>query len=233
MKSYYLMEIIFNNQPLRHVMKKTTKSIIKLAFAAIMLSGLLDQTARAQSSILAPAVAPVGGYGANPQEYLTVYWSFLPAAGGFTYSYSIYNPTGDVLMNPDGTLKQTSEIVDSFQVSFNAAAPGALVSGPNGGLFSENNGVNGLFWVIPSLPAGSLSAPLTFFSDLPPTMGNAQAEDSSLPSPWSSTAPLGQPVPVPNTLAPVPEPATMSLFTLSGLLLLPFRSTLRQIIQKK
>jgi hypothetical protein len=108
-----------------------------------------------------------------------------------------------------------------------------VAGGPNGGVFSENNGVDGLFWVIPTLPAGQLSAPLTFFSDLPPTLGNAQAEDSSLPSPWSSSSPLGQDVPVPNTLAPVPEPKVLSLISLSGLILLPFRSTLRQIIRKK
>lgn len=214
-------------------MKRIVKSIFMLTAAAVIFSGLLGQTAHAQSSLLAPALPPVGGYAAAPQEYLTVYWSVMPAAGGFMYSYSIYNPTGDVLMNQDGSLTQTSEIVDSFQVSFNAAAPGALVSGPNGGLFSEDNGVNGLFWVIPSLPAGQLSAPLTFFSALPPTMGNAQAEDSSLPSPWSSTAPLGQEVPVPNTLAPVPEPGTMALFSMSGLLLLPFRSALHRVSRKK
>jgi hypothetical protein len=220
-------------------MNTLVKPIIALPLAVTLLCAGLCQTARAQSfisgsSILGPYVTPVVGYAANPQEYLTVYWSVLDVSGLYTYSYMVFNPTGDVLMNKDGTLQAGSEIVDSFQVSFNGSAPGAVVGGPSGGLVAVNTGVNGLSWFLyPYISAGSISAALSFTSDFPPTLGVAQAEDSAPPSPWSSLNDQGALVPVPNTITVVPEPATMTLFSMTGLLLLPFRSTLRRIIQKK
>lgn len=177
------------------------------------------------TSILAPATAPTGGYNQNPEEYLTVNWSVTFSGGFYDYSYVVNNPLGDVLLNNDGSLTTTTEIVDAFQVGFNAAIPGAVVTGPGGGLFQENNGANGLFWLLAPVPAGGSSPALTFQSVLPPVFANANAQDSDPPSPWSSTSPSGQTVPVPGL---VPEPSTIGLFAMAGSMLLPWRSVLRR-----
>ena len=208
---------------------------IILASAGVSLCGLLSQSALAQStiesgtSILAPATPPVGGITAAPYEYLTVSWSVVLTGTIYTYNYTVNNPNGDVLLNPvTDQLTSTSEVVDAFQVTVDTTVPGALVGGPSGGVYQMNNGADGLFWLLNSVPAGSSSPVLSFESLLPPTTGTANAQDSDPPSPWSSTSPNGQLVPVPNTAFAIPEPGTIGLLCLGGALLAPFRSVFRR-----
>jgi hypothetical protein len=128
-----------------------------------------------------------------------------------------------VLLNNNGTPTTTPEIVDTFEVGFDATLPGAYVMGTqSGGVFDQNNGASGLTWSFNAVQAGSASPVLSFESDLPPVMGNANAQDANPPSPWSSF-PNGQQVPVPGN---VPEPGTAALF-MTSLLSLPFVRSLR------
>jgi hypothetical protein len=218
-------------------MKAGIKPVKNLACGVVFISGVLCQTSHAQStlyesgtSILAPSVTPVGGYAGSPQEYLTVSWYVYQNATGpsYTYDYYVNNPAGDVLENNLGVLSSTPEIVDFFELNFNTTAPGAFVSGND----TVNNGLTGLDWFIfsPSVVTAGTSSPLlTFESDLPPVLGNADASDGNPPSPWAS-APAGDQVPVPGL---VPEPTTMALLGLSALLFLPFRSVLRRFLRQR
>lgn len=69
-------------------------------------------------------------------------------------------------------------------------------------------------WSFDPLVAGNQSDTLYFLATLPPTYGNAHAQDSSPPSPWGSLATLGQPVPVP---IPNPQAATAGMALLGSL----------------
>jgi hypothetical protein len=182
------------------------KTIVALAVGAILLCGLLGQTAQAQlllnesgTSILADSFGTATG-----PEALTVSWSVVENVSlVYTYSYSVNNPAGDVNLN-----NGSPEPVDAFSVGFDTTAPGAYIIGSQtGGVFDENNGHGGLFWAFAAVNPGTSSGPLSFLSDLPPTLGNANAQDANPPSPWSSY-PDGQQVPVPLT---VPEPGTWVL----------------------
>jgi hypothetical protein len=213
-------------------MKTQVKPIITLVAGAILLSGAFSPTAQANTlissgtSTLAPSVAPTGGYGANPQEYLTISWSVSENASDiYTYSYTVNNPAGDVLLNSDGSLTSTSEIVDDFDVTFNTTVPGAYLSGSqSGGAYDQVENV-GLNWAFAAVAAGSSSAALTFQSTLGPlALGNASANDADPPSPWTSTSPHGQQVPVPQG---VPERVAKPLLALP-LLLLIFHFPLRR-----
>jgi hypothetical protein len=211
---------------------KNGKPTAALPLLGILTSGLLCQTVHAQttiesgSSVLQPSVLP--NPGPSPQEYLTISWSVVLSGSIYTYNYTVNNPYGDVIENDDGTLTGTSEVVDSFSVVFDTTVPGAVVGGPSGGNFSFPEGASGVFWNIASVVAGSSSGTLSFQSDYAPTMGDASADDSDPPAPWSSASPYGQEVPVPNTALAVPEPETMTMFFLGGLLLLPVRSMLHR-----
>jgi hypothetical protein len=125
------------------------------------------------------------------------------ASDVYTYTYNVNNPAGDVLLNNAGQPTSTSEVVDTFMLTFDASVPGAVVSGPTGGSGAANLGSFGLIWVLPSVPAGANSGSLSFTSDEPPTWADASAADANPPSPWSSS-PDGQTVPVPMT-ASVPD----------------------------
>ena len=192
-------------------MKIHPKTIIALAAGAILLSGLLGQTAQAQlllnesgTSILADSL------GANTgPEALPISWSVVENASLiYTYTYTVNNPVGDVVLDNTGTPTSTPEPVDAFSVGFDTTAPGAyIMNSQTGGVFDENNGPVGLFWLLGSVNPGTSSGPLSFQSDRPPTLGNANAQDANPPSPWSSN-PNGQQVPVPIT---VPEPGTWAL----------------------
>jgi hypothetical protein len=163
----------------------------------------MSQTAQANLLNISgtSTLADVNGT-ATPPEALTVSWSVVENVSSvYTYTYVINNPAGDVLL-PGSYAPGLPEIVDSFTVDFNAAAPGALVSGPTGAIVDLDLGTRGLFWFIaPPIAAGASSGPLSFTSDDAPTWGNASAADANPPSPWSSS-PAGQPVPVPSLAAP-------------------------------
>ena len=191
-------------------MKIHPKTIIALAVGAILLSGVLGQTAQAVllnesgTSILADSL----GINTGP-EALPISWSVVESANlVYTYTYTVNNPLGDVVLDNTGLPTLTPEPVDAFSVGFDTTVPGAYIAASQtGGVFDENNGPVGLFWLLGSVNPGTSSGPLSFLSDLPPTLGNANAQDANPPSPWSSY-PDGQQVPVPLT---VPEPGTWVL----------------------
>src|ERR1039458_2189346 len=106
------------------------KTIVALAVGAILLSGLLGQTAQAQlllnesgTSILADSFGTATG-----PEALTVSWSVVESVTlGYTYSYSVNNPVGDVVLGNTGLPTSTPENVDAFSVGFDTTAPGAYI----------------------------------------------------------------------------------------------------------
>jgi len=206
------------------------KTIVALAFGGVLLSGPPGQTVQANlvnesgTAILADAFGTATG-----SEALTVDWSVVESVSDiYTYSYIIQNPAGDVLLNNDGTPTSIPEIVDAFGIGFDTTIPGAYVPfSQAGGAYRQNNGVNGLFWFFPAVPAGYSSPMLSFESYLPPALGNADAEDANAPSPWASI-PYGQRVPVPAIIVPEPT-STLALLAAALLLLLPFRSTHSQV----
>jgi hypothetical protein len=187
-------------------MKTRPINITALTAGAILLSALLGKTAQATS-----VLADVLGTDSGP-EALPISWSVVENASlVYTYSYTVNNPAGDVLLN-----NGTPEVVDAYSVSFDTTAPGAYIASSQlGGLTDLNNGTAGLFWAFTPISPGASTSPLSFQSDLPPVMGNAGAQDANPPSPWSSS-PNGQQVPVPGV---VPEPTTLSMLLAgSGLL---------------
>jgi hypothetical protein len=208
-------------------MKRHTKTIGALASGAILVSGLLlGQTAQAGLITSGTAqLADVLGVDTGP-ESLTVSYSVNLTAGVYTYAYSVANPTGDVILAP-AQGAGNPEVVDAFAVAFNTTLTGAFVPGTQtGGTAQQNNGVSGLFWSFTGVNPGGSSPTLSFQSDLPPVLGNANASDANPPSPWASS-PFGQQVPIPQT-PPVSTPDSASTMTLLAgvMMLLPFRSTL-------
>jgi hypothetical protein len=202
-----------------------------MAAAAVLFLGFAGSSAQAQSVITngSSFLSDVLGSGPTSPETLTINWSVTFSAGIYTYSYTINNPSGDVVLNPMGGPTMTPEIVDAFSVGFDTTAPGAYVSGSiSGGAFDQNNGPDGLSWAFTGVNPGTSSPTLSFESDLPPAMGTANASDRNPPSPWSSV-PNGQLVPIP---APVPEPSTWALLVLGSFAFAPFRSTLLRFVRK-
>ena len=219
-------------------MKRRVKPIFALDSVVVLLFAVMCPMLRAQSTViesgtstLAPTILPLGGFQGNPEEYLIISWSVTQntISDIYTYSYTVNDPVGDVVLNDNGSLASNPQSVNNIEVSFNASAAGAVVGTPpipNGGGFVEVTSV-GVTWAFPVVNPGGASALLTFQSDLGPGMGNA----SATPAPWASTEPNGQQVPVP-LLHTAPEPATMTLFALA-LLLVPFHSTLREKLAAK
>jgi hypothetical protein len=188
-----------------------------LACGAILASGGIWQTAHASivlgttyTSILADAE----GSTSVPQA-LTVNWEVTKSGAIYTYSYKLNDPVGE-----KNATTGKEEFVDNFAVSFDTTVAGAVIAGSQtGGVFYPSS-AGDLTWDITGIGPGS-SATMTFQSYLPPTYGDADANDANLPSPWAS-APYGQQVAV-----PVPEPTTMIA---GAMLLLPFgASTLRSL----
>jgi hypothetical protein len=215
-------------------MKMHIKPINILACGSILLSALLCQTVQATlgpgGSISGVSVlADIQGT-ATGSEALTVDWSVSESllGGVYTYSYTVNNPLNDVLLG--GTNAGAGEIVDAFGVSFHTAGADVLsiTGGSEGGASPK-----GVGWELesPTVAAGTNSGPLTFTSDLPPQAGNASANDSDPPAPWS-TFPNGTPVPVPGNGSLVPD-ATDTMTLLAGMMvLLPFRSNFKRIVRK-
>jgi hypothetical protein len=212
-------------------MKKHAKPIVALASGAILLSSVLCQTAQAQTTIISSGKAILADtYGTEyGPEALTVTYSVTENASGvYTYNYTVNNPDYDIQIdNPSAP-----EIFDAFSVVFDPTVTGAYAGHENGGPGSsfQLNGAGGLEWSFNPAIAPGNSAVLSFDSDLPPTMGDANAYANELgnspPAPWASGP--GEEVPVPNVA--VPEPATTTLLALTALLLPPFRSTLLRFI---
>jgi hypothetical protein len=214
-----------------NIMQIKPTHIVSLLLGTSLLNGALSQTGQAQgllnesgTSTLAPAVVPIGGYGANPQEYLGVSWSVVEnASGTYLYSYTVHNPAGDVVLNPAGGLTSTPEVFDGFSVDFNTTLAGEYLPGTlTGGAYQEVNPVGTAWFFNPAVAAGSSGGTVSFQSDFPPTSGEAGALGAM---PWSSYSPNGQEVAVPDLSGPptsVPEPAPMALFAAAGLFFVPF-----------
>ena len=212
-------------------MKIHAKPLVVLALGAILIAGLRCQTAQAQEVLLNESGTSVlaDALGANTgPEAITVFWSVVENVSSvYTYTYSVSNAVGDVVLDNHGNPTSTPEIVDAFSVGFDTTQPGAyIMNSQQGGLYDANNGSAGLFWAFAGINPGTVSGPMSFQSDLPPVLGNANAQDRNPPSPWSSN-PNGQQVPVPGA---VPEPPATILLALASLL--PFRSRLVQFIRK-
>lgn len=208
-------------------MKTQPYSFFALLSTAILIEGVLCQTSQAQgllnisgTSTLAPSLTPIGGYGASPQEYLSVSWSVVENPSGiYLYSYTVHNPVGDVLMNPSGGLTSTPEIFDSLAVDFNTTVAGEYLPGTQtGGSFQLVNTVDLAWFFNPAVAAGSSAPTVTFQSDFPPTSGNASADGAI---PWSSVSPNGQELAVPDPPSAVPEPSSAALVAMAGLLFVP------------
>lgn len=212
-------------------MKNHVKLIITLISGAILLSGVVCPTVQAQSVLVEYGSAYLAnslGQTSGP-EVVTVSYFVVEnlATDLYTYDYTVNNPTGDFVLNGNGSPTSTPEDIDYFSLTFDASLPGAVVNATvpvvNGAAgYFQNNGANGLAWLFQGVTPGN-SVLIGFQSYLAPGPGNASASDSNPPSPWSSS-PNGQQVAVPRA---APEPATTTLFALT-LLLLSFRSTLRR-----
>lgn len=207
-------------------MKERTKPSVASVAGVILLFGLLCQRTQAQgivdlgTSVLADAFGTASG-----PEALLVSWSVVESGSDvYTYTYVVNNPLGDVLLNNNGSPTLSPENVDAFSVGFDTTVAGSYIPGSQVGGTSGQVNDSGLFWSFTGIEPNSASPELSFESDSPPTMGNANAQDSNLPSPWSSF-PNGGQVPVPTA---VPEPTTMTLFALTALLVFPFRLMTRK-----
>ena len=181
-------------------MATTSQGTLILPFTSTTLGGTAS-----------PGILP-STTGGGPGTTLTVDYSVdLSLAGIYTYSYILHNPITDTT-NPD-----------QFSVTFNAVVPTSVLT-TSGGTFSFVNTGSSVNWVLSPVAPGVSSGVLSFTSLLRPTLGNAGANDSNPPAPWSTIHAGGVEVAVP---APVPEPTTMIA---GALLLLPFgASTLRML----
>jgi hypothetical protein len=205
-------------------MKMRAKTAVILGFGTILLSGLVGQTSQATMIESGTAIlADVNG-ASSGSETLTVNYFVSESSGIYTYAYVLNNPLGDVLLNPDGSLTSTPEVVDAFSIAFNASSAGAYVVGTQlGGAIDQDNGGGGLFWSFAAINPGTSSPALSFESDLAPILGNANALDANPPSPWSSI-PFGQQLALPNV-----SDSTNTLALLAGIVLfLPLLSTMSQ-----
>jgi hypothetical protein len=191
-----------------------------LGSGAILLSGLLGQTAQAQSSLLGtPETSPLlTANSGSPGADLQINYSVTETSGLYTYAYTVVNPGSDTTGN-----------VDYFSVDFNAN-PATISLGPSGGSYASYSTGSDVYWYFPGLTAGQSTAALslTFTSPDAPVFGNADATGNNPPGPWASASSIQQ-VPVPG---PVPEPTTDALFSLT-LLLLPFRRSIFKTTRNK
>jgi hypothetical protein len=179
-----------------------------LASGAILLTGGLCQTGRAQEILNSSATLPGAASVSIPVAY-----QVFDNSGVYTYDYEVSNPAGD------------SAAVLSFSVGFNSTTPGALVAGGNG----ANNSGLGVIWNPTIVLAGDTSSTLSFLSDEAPIMGNASVNGTlNPPGPWGSTSDPSTEVPVPS---PVPEPEVTSLLSLA-MLLLPFQPIMIRKIRR-
>jgi hypothetical protein len=216
------------------------KPLLAMILGASLMTGLQCQTAQAQPIVLNP-LTPGGpadtgtsvladALGANTgPEAITISWSVSESSNRvYTYTYTVNNPVGDVVLDNNGNPTLTPEIVDAYSVGFDTTQPGNyIMNSQTGGLVDLNNLSGGLFWAFTPINPGTSSGPLSYQSDNAPAPGNANAQDRNPPSPWASD-PDGQEVPIPTT---IPEPSTTILLALASLFM-PFRSRLFQFFRK-
>jgi hypothetical protein len=213
-----------DNKEFRNIMKTHAKSMVALASGAMLLPGLLSQTAQAQgllnesgTSTLVDVFGTATGTGP-----ITVSWSVVENASDiYTYSYTVNNTSGGAFPNYDDTLILKPEAVDAFSIDINTTLPGAYVPfSQTGGTIDQNNGANGLLWSFAAVPAVGGSPALSYESDLPPVLGDAVAQGSDPSFRWSAVH-YNQQVPVPDTAIAVPEPTATALFGLTDELAAP------------
>jgi hypothetical protein len=249
-------------------MKIHIKPLIALASGPVLIAALFCQTAQAQQVVEnpGPPLAPGGSISGvttmadtgapgipavnTGPEALTVDWSVAePLPGTYIYSYDVFNPLNDVILT--GPAAGNPETIAGFSITF-PNGPGAIISPILGGTVGTPN-PDGVSWLLisPAIAPGTDSTTdyggvaMSFASALPPSDGNANAHDSSVPSPWDSS-PYGGYFPVPGVgdfsvppggffAPPIPAApdATSTFALLSGMmLLLPFRSTIKRVIKK-
>jgi hypothetical protein len=164
-------------------MKNMTK--LTMLVGAVIASAVCVQ--QAQATLVESGSSALNTFvGADaPQDNLSVNWSVTLSGSTYTYSYTVVNPSSD------------SDYVDSYNVTFNTVAPGAYIaSSATGGIIAPAVASSSITWDITQLLPGT-STTVTYESLLPPTLGNDNASDAVPPSPWASTAPGGQLVPIP------------------------------------
>src|SRR5580698_8212229 len=113
-------------------MTMTRKPVAALAAGILVFLTLGGGKVLAQSVIESGSsyLSDVLGSGPSSPETLTVSWLVTENMSGvYTYSYTIFNPAGDVLLYNMGAPTMTPEIVDSFNVGFDTTMPGAYVPG--------------------------------------------------------------------------------------------------------
>lgn len=182
------------------------KPIIKFGAAPLLCCGLMCQVGHAQQVTEtgtltvggagisgATTLADVTGHNTESSEILTIDWTVTePTLGMYDYTYDLYNPAGDVIETVGPQLGQPED-VDQLVIG-NAVTVG--LTGLSGGALHQAAGSNVKWAFYPVINPGGSSGVLSFDSPNAPSDGNATANDSTAPSPWSSS-PNGGYLPVP------------------------------------
>lgn len=206
-------------------MKKAVKPSVALTLGALFLSGALNGTLHAQSTLIESGTSylvDLLGSSTTSPETLAVSWFVVEndSSGIYTYAYNVFNPPGDVVLNNNGTTTTSPEYFNSFTISFPTPPP----SGPGSYFFQPTSPVggsvdvnpDGITYTFPSVAPGDSSPLLAFQTTQAPIMVNASAGGGGVPpSPWSNV-PDNSPVPAPGPRS-VPEPGTAALLGLGGL----------------
>ena len=195
------------------------KYIAILAGALFAGAVAIPQT---QAALIESGTAVLGDVIGTPTptpEDLTVDYSVNLTGSTYTYSYTINNPAGDMILG--GQNAGNPEIAESFQLNFNTALeyiPGSATSTAPGWTAAADLDINGngLTWV-QLLITNGFSQTVTFQPPYGPVLGAANASDASPPAPWSSLSPNGQLVPIPQPLG-VPD-GGMTVALLGGSLM--------------
>jgi len=197
--------------------KENMKKIVILAGALFIAAVAVPQ---AQATLIMSNTVVLGDVSSTPTptpEDLTVSYQVNLTGGIYTYSYVINNPTGDITLS--GANAGKSEIVEQFDLNVNISDPNQYIAGSQAGEIAVDMIANasGLTWENLNLSPGASSPTLSFESYEPPTLGAANANDDSPPSPWSSLSANGQLVAVPGAVT-IPD-GGMTVALLGGALI--------------